>query len=83
VYQSDLSDLWNQEHDTRVLQQAWEVVQGEFEESAWRPVGEILFKKRRACDVAAEVNIPLRTLYDHRRKIMDRMKEFLDGLFDD
>ncbi len=79
---SGLSDLWNQQHEQQVIHQAWEVVQHEFKDKVWRPVGEILFKARRASEVAAEFAIPLRTLFSHSRAIKDRLRELLEGMID-
>jgi RNA polymerase sigma-70 factor (ECF subfamily) len=80
---SPLGNLWNQQHDRQMIHQAWVAIQSEFDPSISRPVGEILFKERRAQEVAREVKIPLRTLYGHRKAIVDRMRELLDGLIDE
>jgi len=81
--QSGLSGLWNQQHEQKVLQQAWETVKKEFKEKVWRPVGEVLFKERRTRAVAAEFNISFSTLYSHERAVKARMRELLDGMLDD
>ncbi len=79
---SALSDLWNQQHEQRVIHQAWDTVMSEFAPNVWRPVGEVLFKERRSREVADEFRIPLRTLYSHQKLIKDRLRELLDGMID-
>jgi RNA polymerase sigma-70 factor (ECF subfamily) len=80
---SALSALWDQEHEQQVIRQAWEVVKNEFEDNVWQAVGEVLFKGRRAREVAAAFRLPLRTLYSHQKAIKDRMRVLLDGMLDD
>jgi DNA-directed RNA polymerase specialized sigma24 family protein len=78
-----LSLLWIEQHDRQMIHQAWAAIQGEFDPSVWRPVGEILFKERRAPEVARELHVSLRTLYSHRKVILDRLRDLLDGLIDE
>jgi RNA polymerase sigma-70 factor (ECF subfamily) len=79
---SGLSGLWNQQHEQKVIQQAWEAIQGEFAEKMWRPVGEVLFRQRRAREVAVEFGMSFSSYYNHERAIKARLRELLDGLMD-
>jgi len=80
---SALSDLWNREHERQAIHQAWDAIKTEFVPAVWEPIGEILFKDRRAREIADEFHVPLRTLYGHLRAVKERMKQMLDGLLEE
>jgi RNA polymerase sigma factor (sigma-70 family) len=80
---SGLSRQWNQQHEQKAIQQAWETIQLEFEERQWRPVEQLLFRRRPTREVADEHAIPLRTLFSYQKAIKERMRELLGGLLDD
>jgi RNA polymerase sigma factor (sigma-70 family) len=80
---SDLSRLWNQQHEARAIQYAWETIQLEFDERAWRPVRAVLFQRRPTREVAREFAIPLRTLFSYQKVIKERLRDLLAGMLDD
>jgi DNA-directed RNA polymerase specialized sigma24 family protein len=82
THDSSLGRLWDQEHEAKAIQHAWEAIRHEFKEQVWRPVGELLFADRPTRQVAEEFGVALRTLFNYQKTIKDRLKELLAGMLD-
>jgi len=79
---SELSSVWNQEHEATAIQHAWLAIQHEFAAEKWRPVGEVLFRRRLTGQVAGEFGISLRTLFSYQKAIKERLRDLLAGLLE-
>lgn len=79
---SDLSHLWNDEHDEHVLAQLMDQVRPRFEATTWEAFRRQVFDGQRADVVAAELGLSLNSVYVARSRVLSLLRREADGLID-
>jgi RNA polymerase sigma-70 factor (ECF subfamily) len=79
---SDLSRLWDEEHDRHVVRRLLELIQSEFEPSTWRAFQLVVLEERSAGDAAAELGISANAVRIAKSRVLTRLRQESDGLID-
>ena len=79
---SELSRIWDAEHDQHIISQLLEAVRPRFEGKTWEAFRRQMFDGQRADDVANELDMSLSSVYVARSRILSRLRLEADGLVD-
>ncbi len=79
---SEISRIWNAEHDQHVVSQLMEAVRPRFEAKTWEAFRRQMFDGQRADAVAAELNMPLSSVYVARSRVLSTLRREAEGLVD-
>lgn len=80
---SDVSRKWNLEHDRRVMARLLEQVRPRFEPKTWEAFHRQMFDGQRADTVAAELEMPLNSVYVARSRVLSTLRREAAGLIDE
>jgi RNA polymerase sigma-70 factor (ECF subfamily) len=79
---SDLSQLWNREHDRHIAHRLLELIEPEFEATTWRAFRRVALEGAKPPTVAAELGISLNAVYLAKYRVLHRLREEMHGLTD-
>lgn len=79
---SAISRIWNAEHDQHVISQLMEAVRPRFQAKTWEAFRRQMFDGQRADAVAAELNMPLSSVYVARNRVLSTLRREVEGLVD-
>jgi RNA polymerase sigma factor (sigma-70 family) len=79
---SEISRIWNAEHDRHVISQLMEVVRPRFQEKTWEAFRRQMFDGQRADAIAAELDMPLSSVYVARSRVLNSLRREAEGLVD-
>ncbi len=79
---SELSQLWNEEHDQSVLKRLLKVVEPHFAPTTWRAFCQVAFEGANPRDVAAELQISLNAVAIAKSRVLNRLRQEAEGLVD-
>ena len=79
---SELSHLWNEEHDRYVLRQLLGLVKPHFAPSTWTAFYRVALKGERPRDVASEMQISLNAVVTAKSRVLRRLRQETEGLVD-
>jgi RNA polymerase sigma-70 factor (ECF subfamily) len=79
---SDLSRLWNAEHDRHIAHRLLEAIQPNFEPATWRAFKRTALDGVKPAVVAAELNISVNAVFIAKSRIMRRLRHEMQGLTD-
>jgi len=77
---SEMSQIWNRQHDQFVLRQLLALVEPHFSPSTWRAFYLVALKGRRADDVAEELAISVNAVFIAKSRVLSRLRQEADGL---
>ena len=80
---SSASQAWNLEHDRHVMAQLLENVRPRFEPKTWEAFHRQMFDGQRADIVAAELGMPLNSVYVARSRVLSILRREAAGLIDE
>ena len=80
---SNASQAWNLEHDRHVMAQLLENVRPRFEPKTWEAFHRQMFGGQRADIVAAELGMPLNSVYVARSRVLSTLRREAAGLIDE
>ncbi|APZ93389.1 RNA polymerase sigma factor [Fuerstiella marisgermanici] len=79
---SEVSRIWNADHDQHVLSQLMEAVRSRFQDKTWEAFRRQMFDGQRADAVAAELNMPISSVYVARSRVLSTLRREAEGLVD-
>jgi RNA polymerase sigma-70 factor (ECF subfamily) len=79
---SPLSQVWNQQHDREVIARLLEVVRPKFQATTWEAFRRQMFDGDKPSAVAAELGIPLGSVYMARTRVLNALRREAAGLVD-
>lgn len=79
---SELSGIWNREHDRHVTKYLLELIRPEFSEQTWEAFHRVAVVGDVAKDVAAALGITLNAVYISRSRVLTRLRHEGQGLLD-
>lgn len=79
---SELSLLWDREHDQHVTKQLLTMIENEFEARTWAAFRRVTFDGVPAADVAAELGISANAVFIAKSRVLSRLRQVGDGLLD-
>ena len=80
---SEVSREWNREHDRLVMSRLLEQVRPRFEAKTWEAFRLQMFDGQRADAVAAELGMPLNSVYVARSRVLSLLRQEAAGLIDE
>ena len=79
---SDLSRLWDQEHDRHVLRRLLELIEPDFEPVSWRAFYLVVVEGRDTAEVAGELGMSVNAVRIAKCRILNRVRQESAGLLD-
>lgn len=80
---SNASREWNLEHDRHLMARLLESVRPRFEPQTWEAFHRQMFDGQRADAVAAELGMPLNSVYVARSRVLSTLRREAAGLIDE
>jgi RNA polymerase sigma-70 factor (ECF subfamily) len=80
--QSNLSQLWDQQHDQHVARRLMELVEPQFEPTTWRAFRRTVIDGAKAATVAAELHISPNAVLLAKSRVLSRLRQEMEGLTD-
>lgn len=80
--ESELSRIWNAEHDRYVMSQLTALVRPRFESKTWEAFRRQVFDGQQADAVAAELGMSLASVYTARSRVLSALRHESGGLVD-
>jgi RNA polymerase sigma-70 factor (ECF subfamily) len=80
--QSQLSRVWNQQHDREVIARLMELVRPRFQPKTWEAFRRQLFEGQQPAQVAASLGMPLGSVYMARNRVLAALRSEAAGLVD-
>ena len=79
---SEVSRIWNADHDQHVISQLMEAVRPRFQEKTWEAFRRQMFDGQRADAVATQLNMPISSVYVARSRVLSTLRREAEGLVD-
>jgi RNA polymerase sigma-70 factor, ECF subfamily len=79
---SDLSRLWDEEHDRHVIRRLRELIEPDFEPTTWRAFHMLVLEGKPTREVAASLGISPNAARIAKSRVLDRFRQEIDGLVD-
>ena len=79
---SQLSRVWNEQHDRDVIARLMELVRPRFEPKTWEAFRRQMFEGDKAADVAADLGLGIGSVYMARNRVLAALRGEADGLVD-
>ena len=80
--QSELSQLWNAEHDQHVLQSLLNQIRSSTPDETWNVFKRVSIDDESPADVASEFGITVNSVYIAKSRVMARLREIGRGLIE-
>ncbi|MGF1583461.1 MAG: RNA polymerase sigma factor [Gemmataceae bacterium] len=77
---SDLSALWNRQHDQQILDHLLREAQTQFAGHVWQAFQRQVLEKTTPAVVAAELNMSLTAVYTAKSRVLSLLRQKADGL---
>jgi RNA polymerase sigma-70 factor (ECF subfamily) len=77
---SDLSQVWDREHDEHVAQKLLEAIEGDFYPTTWMAFRRQVVDGAEPEAVAAELSLTLSTVYAAKSRVLRRLREEMASL---
>lgn len=79
---SKLSRIWNEQHDREVIAKLMELVRPKFQAKTWEAFHRQMLGGQRPDQVAAELSMPLGSVYMARHRVLNALRREAAGLVD-
>ena len=79
---SDLSRIWNQQHDREVIARLLELVQSKFQPQTWEAFRRQMFDGQKPAQVAADLEMTIGSVYMARHRVLAALRSETEGLVD-
>ena len=79
---SQISSLWDREHDEFVMKQLLQMIRSQFAANTWRAFERVALEGAPSEDVAAELGITVNAVFIAKSRVMARLRQEADGLID-
>jgi RNA polymerase sigma factor (sigma-70 family) len=79
---SELSQIWNQQHDQYVLRQLLALTEPHFESTTWKAFCRVAMEGAKPDVVAAELEISLNAVCLAKSRVLRKLRQESDGLID-
>ena len=79
---SELSRLWDHEHDQHIVRRALELIEAEFTPSTWRAFRRVMIDGAAVEAVAAELGLSANAVFIAKSRVLGRLRREIQGLVD-
>jgi len=80
--QSNLSRLWDQQHDQHLARRLMELVKSQFEPTTWQAFRRTVLDGAKAATVADELNMSANAVLLAKSRVLSRLRQEMAGLTD-
>ena len=77
---SQISDLWDREHDRHVMRRLLAAIQPRFAEGTWQAFQSLVLGGARAEQVAAELGVSLNVIYTAKSRVLKELRREAEDL---
>ena len=77
---SEMSRIWNQQHDQFVLRQLLALVEPHFSPNTWQAFHLVALRGKPADVVAVELGISVNAVFIAKSRVLSRLRQEADGL---
>jgi RNA polymerase sigma-70 factor (ECF subfamily) len=78
----ELDERWQEEYRQQLVRRALEIMRSEFQPSTWKACWEHAVSGRSAAEVASELGMTVGAVYAAKFRVLARLRQELEGLFD-
>jgi RNA polymerase sigma-70 factor (ECF subfamily) len=79
---SNLTRLWDRQHDQHVARRLMELVQPQFEPVTWQAFRRVVLDGSKAAVVASELNMSVNAVLLAKSRVLSRLRQEMQGLTD-
>ena len=79
---SEMSQLWEREHDRQVMQKLLDLAEPRVAAATWQAFRRQVIDGATAEDVAVELNMPLHSVYAAKSRLLKTLRELAEGLIE-
>ncbi|MBI5761486.1 MAG: sigma-70 family RNA polymerase sigma factor [Planctomycetales bacterium] len=79
---SQLSQLWDQEHDKHVTHQLLELIRTQFEETTWQAFQRVALDGIPADEVARELGVTVNVVFISKSRVLSKLRQVGAGLLE-
>jgi RNA polymerase sigma-70 factor, ECF subfamily len=79
---SDLSRVWDREHDQHIARRLLELIEPHFEARTWQAFRRVVLDGCKAAAVAAELGLSVNAVLLAKSRVLHRFREEAQGLTD-
>jgi RNA polymerase sigma-70 factor (ECF subfamily) len=79
---SELSQLWNQEHDQHVWRRLLELIKPDFEATTWEAFQRVTIDGVKPAVAAQDLGISVNAVFIAKSRVMRRLRQEMKGLSD-
>ena len=77
---SEMSQIWNRQHDRLVVRQLLALAEPYFSPNTWQAFYQVALKGKRADVVAKELEISVNAVFIAKSRVLNRLRQEADGL---
>ena len=77
---SEMSQIWNQDHDRHVVKQLLTLAKSNFESNTWEAFRRVALEGAKADEVARELGISLNAVFIAKSRVLSRLRQEAEGL---
>lgn len=79
---NEVEAFWETEYRQQLVERALQLMEHEFTDTTWRACREYVMEGRPAAEVAKELGMSVWTVYAAKSRLINRLRQELDGLLD-
>ena len=79
---SQLSRIWNEQHDREVIARLMELVRPRFEPKTWEAFRRQLFEGQKPSQIAKDLEMAIGSVYVARNRVLTALRREADGIVD-
>ena len=79
---SEVSQMWNREHDQYVLKRLMKLVQSQFEPKTWQAFERQVLDGHKPETVAADLDLSMSSVYTAKYRVLNALRRDSEGLID-
>ncbi len=79
---SDLSKVWDEEHDRHVTERLLELIKPSFNAKTWQAFKGVAIEDRPAAEVASELDMTVNAVFIAKSRVLSRLRQEGRGLID-
>jgi RNA polymerase sigma-70 factor (ECF subfamily) len=80
--ESELSRLWDEEHDRHVVRRLVQLIEPEFEPTTWQAFRALVLEGKKTHEAAAELGVSVNAVRIAKARVLKRFRQEIAGLID-
>lgn len=80
--QSELSQIWNKEHDLHVTRKLLDMIRPRFAESTWTAFQMVTLEAKKPEEVASELGITVNAVFIAKSRVLAQLRQEAEGLIE-